>query len=230
MRTHLIILSALFVAPALTSAQAPPALDQPITRCYSRRIMRGRPIGARRRSRQRVLAPVLNKYVASGKLLNWGYAGVYIGDQNNRSIYVWAADPVALVQARQVYLPELTANPKFTEFNKICGSATITMHNLITAAKYAGALKRDAPLNDEGTSFSRASPHVLRIPCSPASYSAPRRFPTPTGDAAVSIRRPVLDQDSGPRRSDEQPHARLGEGARRSRVCKRSAATRSRGC
>ena len=64
-----------------------------------------------------------------------GKDGVYIGDQNNRSIYVWAADPVALVQARQGYLAEVTANPKFTEFNKICGSATITLHNLITSAK-----------------------------------------------------------------------------------------------
>lgn len=81
-----------------------------------------------------VAAPILNKHVASGKLLTWGYTGVYLGNQNNRSIYVWAQDPVALVQARQGYLPEINANPKFAEFVKICGSATITMHNLIGGA------------------------------------------------------------------------------------------------
>ena len=136
MRTHLLILSALLVAPALTSAQAP---RPPITpgntvlfaayNCAADQLARADALV------NEVLAPVLNKYVASGKLLNWGYAGVYIGDQSNRSIYVWAADPVALVQARQGYLPEVTANPKFAEFTKICGSATITLHNLITAAK-----------------------------------------------------------------------------------------------
>jgi hypothetical protein len=136
MRTHLIMLSALLVAPALTSAQAPrPSIAAGNTvlfaayNCATDQLTRADALV------NEVLAPVLNKYVASGKLLNWGYVGVYIGDQNNRSIYVWAADPVALVQARQVYLPEVTANPKFAEFNKICGSATITLHNLITAAK-----------------------------------------------------------------------------------------------
>jgi hypothetical protein len=85
-----------------------------------------------------VAAPILNKHVTAGKLLNWGYMGVYVGDQNNRSIYVWAADPVALVQARAVYLPEINANQKFQEFVKICGSATITMHNLITTSPTPG--------------------------------------------------------------------------------------------
>jgi hypothetical protein len=85
-----------------------------------------------------VAAPILNRHVTAGKLLNWGYMGVYVGDQNNRSIYVWAADPVALVQARAVYLPEINANQKFQEFVKICGSATITMHNLITTSPTPG--------------------------------------------------------------------------------------------
>jgi hypothetical protein len=85
-----------------------------------------------------VAAPILNKHVTAGKLLNWGYMGVYVGDQNNRSIYVWAADPVALVQARAVYLPEINGNQKFQEFVKICGSATITMHNLITTSPTPG--------------------------------------------------------------------------------------------
>ena len=81
-----------------------------------------------------IAAPILNKHVAAGKLLTWGYMGVYIGNQNNRSIYVWAADPVALVQARVTYLAEINGNPKFQEFVKICGSATITLHNLITTS------------------------------------------------------------------------------------------------
>lgn len=83
---------------------------------------------------QDVAAPVLNKHVAAGRLLNWGYLSVYIGDQANRSIYVWAANPVALMQARAVYLPELNGNPKFADFVRICGSATITVHNLVTTA------------------------------------------------------------------------------------------------
>jgi hypothetical protein len=82
--------------------------------------------------------PILNKHVEAGKLLNWGYMGVYVGKENNRAIYVWAADPVALVQARAVYLPEINANPKFQEFVKICGSATITMHNLVTTSPTPG--------------------------------------------------------------------------------------------
>lgn len=81
-----------------------------------------------------VATPILNKHVASGALLNWGYLGVYVGNQNNRSIYVWGADPVALLQARKVYLPEINANPKFAEFVKICGSATITLQNLLGPA------------------------------------------------------------------------------------------------
>jgi hypothetical protein len=136
MRTHLIVLSALLVVPALTSAQAPrPAIATGNTvlfaayNCAADQLTRADALV------NEALAPVLNKHVASGKLLNWGYVGVYIGDQNNRSIYVWAADPVALVQARQVYLPEVNANPKFAEFTKICGSATITVHNLIASAK-----------------------------------------------------------------------------------------------
>jgi hypothetical protein len=79
-----------------------------------------------------IAEPVLNKHAASGRILTWGYTGVYIGDDYNRTIYVWAADPVALIQVRQAYLPELQANPKFTEMSRICGSAKITIHNLIT--------------------------------------------------------------------------------------------------
>jgi hypothetical protein len=136
MRTHLIVLSALLVAPALTSAQAPrPSIATGNTVLFAAYNCAADQLARADALVDEVVAPALNKHVASGKLLNWGYVGVYIGDQNNRSVYVWAADPVALVQARQLYLAEITANPKFAEFNKICGSATITMHNLITAAK-----------------------------------------------------------------------------------------------
>jgi hypothetical protein len=85
--------------PALTSAQAPRAIAAGNTvlfaayNCATDELARADALVAE------VLAPVLNKHVASGKLLNWGYVGVYIGNHNNRSIYVWATDPVALVQA-----------------------------------------------------------------------------------------------------------------------------------
>jgi hypothetical protein len=70
--------------------------------------------------------------VASGKLISWGYLGVYLGGPTNRHIYLWASDPVALMQARQQYLPEILATPQFMEFSKICGSATVSLSNLIT--------------------------------------------------------------------------------------------------
>jgi hypothetical protein len=76
-------------------------------------------------------APILNKYVSNGKIISWGYLGVYLGSPVNRQIYVWATDPVALMQARQAYLPEIMGSPKFAEFSKICGSATIALHNMI---------------------------------------------------------------------------------------------------
>src|SRR5262249_57958486 len=45
-----------------------------------------------------ITGPVLNKYVSAGKLISWGYLGVYVGGHANRTIYVWASDPVALMQ------------------------------------------------------------------------------------------------------------------------------------
>jgi len=79
-------------------------------------------------------APVLNKYVSTGKVISWGYFGAYVGDRANRTIYVWAADPVALLQARMAYLPEIQSHAKFGEFAKICGAATVTLQNLITVS------------------------------------------------------------------------------------------------
>jgi hypothetical protein len=81
-----------------------------------------------------ITGPVLNKYMSAGKIITWGYFGVYLGGEANRHIYVWASDPVALIQARQTYLPEIQASPRFAEFSKICGTASITLHNLITVS------------------------------------------------------------------------------------------------
>ncbi len=82
----------------------------------------------------KVTRGVLDKHVAAGRIISWGYLGVYIGDETNRQIYVWAADPAALIQARQAYLAEIQANPDFSELSRLCGSATITLHNLITVS------------------------------------------------------------------------------------------------
>jgi hypothetical protein len=76
-------------------------------------------------------ATVLNKYVASGRIISWGYLGTSVGGPANRHVYIWAADPVALLQARKDYLPEIQAQPGFAEFSRICGSATVTLSNLI---------------------------------------------------------------------------------------------------
>lgn len=76
--------------------------------------------------------PVLNKQVSTGKIISWGYFGLYLGGGGNRTVYVWAADPVAMVQARAAYLPEITGNPRYAEFSKICGSSKVSLHNMIT--------------------------------------------------------------------------------------------------
>lgn len=130
-----LITASLILLPVVASAQAPrPAIAPGNSvllaeyKCAADQLARADALV------NEIAAPVLNKHVAAGRILNWGYIGVYLGDQNNRSVYVWATNPVALIQARQVYLPELAANPKFAEFTKICGSATITIHNLITGA------------------------------------------------------------------------------------------------
>ena len=133
---QLIIAASLILLPAVASAQAPrPAIAPGNTvllaafNCAADQLARADTLV------NDIVAPVLNKHVAGGRLLSWGYTGVYLGNQNNRSIYVWATNPVALMQARQVYLPELGANPKFAEFTKICGSATITIHDLISTVQ-----------------------------------------------------------------------------------------------
>ena len=80
------------------------------------------------------VAPILNKHVASGKLLTWGFLATTLGGPANRHIYIWAADPIALLQARQVYLPEIMAAPQFMEYAKACGPAVVTVNNLLAIA------------------------------------------------------------------------------------------------
>lgn len=80
------------------------------------------------------VAPILNKHVASGKLITWGYLATTLGGPTNRHIYIWASDPIALMQARQLYLPEIMASPRFAEYAKSCGSAVVTLNNLVTLA------------------------------------------------------------------------------------------------
>lgn len=133
--THHVTVAAAFVflSGSILAAQAPrPALQKGNTvllaayKCQADQLARADALV------EEVAAPILNKHVGAGRLITWGYTGVYIGDQANRLIYVWATDPVALVQARQVYNPEILANAKFGEFLRLCGSATVTVHNMIT--------------------------------------------------------------------------------------------------
>jgi hypothetical protein len=81
------------------------------------------------------VAPVLDKHVASGKLITWGYLATTLGGPANRHIYIWARDPVTLIQARQVYLAEILATPQYAEYSKLCGSATVSLSNLVAMAK-----------------------------------------------------------------------------------------------
>jgi hypothetical protein len=136
MRQHFVaVVLLLALSPATLPAQAPRPMLQPGNtvllagyKCQADQLARADALI------DKVTKGVLDKYVAAGRIISWGYMGVYIGDQTNRQIYVWAADPAALIQARQAYLPEIQANPDFPELTRICGMATITLHNLITAS------------------------------------------------------------------------------------------------
>jgi hypothetical protein len=44
---------------------------------------------------------------------------------------VWAKDPVALLQARAQYLPEIMAKPSWSEVGRLCPKQTVTLNNLI---------------------------------------------------------------------------------------------------
>ena len=79
-----------------------------------------------------VIAPVLNRYAAEGKILVWGYIAAWIGQDYNRAFYVWASDVAALVDARMEYLTEIQAMPEFAEFAAICEAQSQTIHSLVT--------------------------------------------------------------------------------------------------
>jgi hypothetical protein len=78
-----------------------------------------------------VTTPVLNRMVAEGKVMSWGVLGAYVGGPANRTIYVWAKDPVALLQARQVYLPEIMAKPAYAELGRLCPRQQTSLNNMI---------------------------------------------------------------------------------------------------
>ena len=73
--------------------------------------------------------------VTEGKLVAWGLLGAYVGGPANRLVYVWGKDPVALVQARQAYLPEIMAKPGWAELGRLCPKQQVTLNNMI--ANYA---------------------------------------------------------------------------------------------
>jgi hypothetical protein len=79
----------------------------------------------------KLAAPILDKHIAAGRILTWGWMGVHLGGKANRSFYLWAKDPVALAQARAVYLPEITGQADWTEVAKLCGSPQTALHNLL---------------------------------------------------------------------------------------------------
>jgi hypothetical protein len=78
-----------------------------------------------------IASPVLNRMVGEGKLIGWGSLGATVGGPVNRMIYVWGKDPVALLQARQVYLPEISSKPGWSELGKLCPRQSISLNNMI---------------------------------------------------------------------------------------------------
>lgn len=75
--------------------------------------------------------PVLKHMIAEGKVISWGLLGAYLGGPANRTVYVWGKDPVALIQARQQYLPEIMAKPSWAELGRLCPRQQVTLSNLI---------------------------------------------------------------------------------------------------
>jgi hypothetical protein len=96
------------------------------------------------------------KYVAEGKLLSWGVLGAYIGGPANRTVYVWAKDPVALVQARLQYLPEIMAKPGWAEATRLCPTQTVSLRSLLLVS--APPNRSCTPVPPGGRGFSRAFP------------------------------------------------------------------------
>jgi hypothetical protein len=136
MRHRFAVVAALFMLSAVTlPAQTPrPGLAPGNTVLIAAYTCAGDQLARADAIMNELTAPILNKHVSAGKIISWGYFGVYLGGPANRHIYVWASDPVALVQARQTYLPEIQSSPRFAEFSKICGTPIVTLHNMITVS------------------------------------------------------------------------------------------------
>ena len=79
---------------------------------------------------QTMAAPVLDRHVAEGNILSWGYLSAVIGQEYNRSFYIWATDAVSLMEAREQYLPEIQAQADFAEFASVCEATSQTIHTL----------------------------------------------------------------------------------------------------
>lgn len=69
-------------------------------------------------------APLLNKYVAAGKLTSWGWQSHWVGGKYRRLQTMTAADHKALLKARGELLDEMYAEDSAAgkEFTEICGS------------------------------------------------------------------------------------------------------------
>jgi hypothetical protein len=78
-------------------------------------------------------SPVLNRTMTEGKIITWGVLGAYVGGPTNRTIYVWAKDPVALLQARAQYLPEIMGKPGWAELGRLCPKQAVSLNNMIVS-------------------------------------------------------------------------------------------------
>ena len=70
------------------------------------------------------LGPILDKYVAAGKLTSWGWSSHWVGGSFRRLQTMTAADHKSLLAARAELIDEMYAeeNKAGVEFNEICGS------------------------------------------------------------------------------------------------------------
>lgn len=68
--------------------------------------------------------PILDKYVAAGKLSSWGWSSHWVGGSFRRLQTMTAADHKSLLAARAELIDEMYAdeNKAGIEFNEICGS------------------------------------------------------------------------------------------------------------
>ena len=94
---------------------------------------------------EQVAAPTLNRYVAEGRIIAWGWVGTYVGQDYNRGAYVWASNPVALLAD---YLPEIQGQSQFADFARLCPRQTISIHNAIQMGPMATGDEREQGPNN----------------------------------------------------------------------------------